>query len=132
MAEVASNIANLFAALGIAVGAISAGTVITTGVIVVGGMFLMAKAGEKIEDVVRTASERKKYNVCCCQGPSGNYINHFIMKKSKKEAEEAAKHYGNANGAELHAHNTKDNYPHFHPTRNGVKIPGVHFQFPSI
>ena len=47
MAEVASNIANLFAALGIAVGAISAGTVITTGVIVVGGMFLMAKQGKK-------------------------------------------------------------------------------------
>ena len=134
MTEVASNIANLFAAIGIAAGTISAGTVLTAGVILAGGIYLLAKAGEKIEDIKRTASKRQQYEICCCNliGPSGKFKNHFIMKKSRKEAEEAARHYGNANGVELHAHNTRDNYPHFHPTRDGNKIPGVHFQFPSI
>ncbi len=134
MAALAPNIASLFTALGIAVGSISGGTVLVGGVIVVGGIYLMAKAGEKVKDIAQTASKREQYEICCCNQVyrSGHYKNHFIMKKSRKEAEEAAKHYGNANGVELHPHNTKDKYPHFHPTRNGVKIPGVHFQFPSL
>ena len=53
------------------------------------------------------------------------------MKKSRKEAEEAAKHYPLSNGVIYHASNTTDKYPHFHPARNGVKIPGVHFCFPG-
>ena len=93
----------------------------------------MAKAGEKISDAARTASTRKQYEVCCCNqvGPSGFYKLHFIMKKSMKEAEESARHYNNVNGVEYHPSNTKDKFSHFHPTRNGVKIPGVHFQFPK-
>ena len=131
---IAPNIASLFAAIGVAVGSVSAGTVVVSGVVLIGGIYLMAKAGEKIQDIARTAATRQKYEVCCCNqvGPSGKFKNHFIMKSSKKEAEEAARHYGNANGVEYHPHNTKDKYPHFHPTRNGQKIPSVHFQFPSI
>ena len=130
---IAQNIASLFTAIGVAIGSVSSGTVIASGVILVGGIYLMAKAGEKIEEVVKTAAERKKYEVCCCSkvGPSGQFKNHFIMKSSRKEAEEAAKHYGNANGVEYHPHNKKDKYPHFHPTRDGKHIPGIHFQFPS-
>ena len=64
MTEVASNIANLFAAIGIAAGTISAGTVLTAGVILVGGIYLLAKAGEKIEDIKRTASKRQQYEIC--------------------------------------------------------------------
>ena len=80
---------------------------------------------------VRDHIENKKKNMCCCEGPSGKPKLHFIMKKSRKEAEEAALHYGNANGVVHHASNTHDNYPHFHPTRDGKKIPGVHFQYPG-
>jgi hypothetical protein len=69
---------------------------------------------------------------CCCgaRGPSGKSKVHFIPKRSRKEAEEAARHYANADGVEHHASNTTDNSPHFHPTKGGVKIPGVHFQHP--
>ena len=134
MSTIAPNIANLFTALGIAVGSVSGGTVLVTGVILVGGIYLMAKKGEKISDVAKTASIREQYEICCCNqvGPSGKFKNHFIMKSSRKEAEEAARHYGKANGVEFHPHNKVDKYPHFHPTKNGVKIPGVHFQFPSV
>ena len=79
------------------------------------------------------ASNQEKEEECCCNENVKKIIPkyHFIMKSNRKEAEEAARHYKNANGVELHPHNTKDNYPHFHPTRNGVKIPGAHFQFPG-
>jgi hypothetical protein len=55
---------------------------------------------------------------------------HCTLKSSRKDAEEAARHYANADGVEHHASNTTDGYSHFHPTRGGVKIPGVHFQYP--
>ena len=134
VAKIAPNIAQLFAAIGVAIGSVSGGTVIASGVLLIGGVFIVAKAGEKISEVVKTASSRKKYEICCCNqiGPSGLFKVHFIMKASRKEAEEAARHYKNANGVEFHPHNQKDPLPHFHPTRNGEKIPGVHFQFPYV
>ena len=55
MSTIAPNIANLFTALGIAVGSVSGGTVLVTGVILVGGIYLMAKKGEKISDVAKKA-----------------------------------------------------------------------------
>ena len=134
-APIAQNIANLFAAIGVTLGSIGpGGVVLVSGVVLVGGMYLMAKAGEKTEDVVKTATKRKRFEVCCCNliGPSGSIKMHFITKSSRKAAEEAARHYGNANGVEYHPHNKTDKFPHFHPTRNGVKIPGIHFQFPSF
>ena len=129
---IAPDIIKLFSAIGVTIGSVSGGTVIVTGVVLIGGIYLMAKAGEKISEVARTAASRKQYEVCCCNqvGPSGFFKLHFIMKASRKDAEQAARHYGNENGVEYHPSNTKDKYPHFHPTRNGVKIPGVHFQFP--
>ena len=92
------------------------------------------QVGDKIQidSKVRDFIDREKKNSCCCGlGPSGKYKVHFIMKANRKEAEEAARHYPGANGVEYHPTNTKDKYPHFHPTKNGVKIPGVHFQFPG-
>ena len=130
---IAPDIIKLFSAIGVTIGSVSGVTVKVTGVVLIGGIYLMAKAGEKISDVVKTAASRKRYDVCCCNqvGPSGFFKVHFIMKASRKDAEQAARHYLNANGVEYHPRNTIDKFPHFHPTRNGVKIPGVHFQFPG-
>ncbi|KAK8897683.1 hypothetical protein M9Y10_015647 [Tritrichomonas musculus] len=81
----------------------------------------------KVRDKIKEVEARQ----CCCGcGPSGLPKLHFIMKSSRKEAEEAARHYPGANGVLYHPTNTSDNFPHFHPTKNGIKIPGVHFQFP--
>ena len=109
------------------------GVVIGAGVLLVAGIYLYVKQGEKVADVAITAEKTKKQRGCCCNsiGPSGNYKLHFVMLPSRKKAEEAARHYPCANGAEYHASNTKDKFQHFHPTKNGVKIPGVHFQFPK-
>ena len=97
------------------------------------GYGAIEKVGEKVwvdakvGDIIIEEHDRQ----CCCGcGPSGLPKIHFIMKRSRKEAEEAARHYPGANGVEYHAHNMNDCYPHYHPTRNGKKIPGVHFQFP--
>ena len=54
MANVAPSLANLIAGAGLAVGAVSGGVVIATGIIVVGGILLMAKVGEKVSEVERT------------------------------------------------------------------------------
>lgn len=92
------------------------------------------KIGDKIQvdSAVSSFIEKEKANCCCCgYGPSGLPKVHFIMKSSRKEAEEAARHYPGADGVLYHPTNTKDKYPHFHPTKNGKKISGVHFQFPG-
>lgn len=95
---------------------------------------VVKKVGEeiKVDSAVNDFIKKEEKNSCCCGlGPSGKYKVHFIMKANRKEAEEAALHYGKANGVLYHPSNTKDRYPHFHPTRNGKKISGVHFQFPG-
>ena len=133
MATVAPSLANILAGAGLAVGAVSGGVVIATGIIVVGGILLMAKVGEKVSEVERTKTQREQFHVCCCNkvGPSGKYMCHNFNFSSRKEAEEAARHFQNANGVELHYHDTHGSSPHFHPTRNGAKIPGYHFCFPK-
>ena len=96
------------------------------------GIINKVKDGYQVDSAVKAHIDKKQNEMtCCCSaiGPSGKFKNHFIMCKSRKEAEDKARHYGNANGVELHTRNTKDSYPHFHPTRNGKKISGVHFQF---
>ena len=131
MANVAPSIANILAGAGLAVGTVSGGAVIATGIIVVGGILLMAKVGEKISEVERTKSQREQFHVCCCNkvGPSGKYMCHNFYFNSRKEAEEAARHFQNSNGVELHYHDTRGSSPHFHATRNGAKISGYHFYF---
>jgi len=124
----------LIAASGLTAAEISIdGEIIAAGILFIAGCYVAAKKGEKVKEIENSTSNREKYELCCCGrlGPSGKPCNHVIMKKSRKEAEEAAKHYKNANGAKLDAHNKTDKYPHYHPTRDGVKIPGIHFQFPD-
>ncbi|ORX84183.1 hypothetical protein BCR32DRAFT_277361 [Anaeromyces robustus] len=120
--------------LEIAEAIIEAGIVITTGLLAIGSCYVIAKKGEKVKDIEAAVSSTPESKKCCCGliGPSGAPYIHFVMKKSRKEAMEAALHYHNANGVELHPHNTKDKYPHYHPTRNGKKIPGIHIQFPKL
>ncbi|KAG4103576.1 hypothetical protein H8356DRAFT_1072577 [Neocallimastix lanati (nom. inval.)] len=127
------EIAEALSAAGFAIGSVSGGTVIAAGVVLIAGVYFIAKAGEKVKDIAVTAESMKKQKECCCNavGPSGKFKLHFIMLPSKKKAEEAARHYANANGVECHPSNTKDKFPHYHPTRNGKKIPGVHFQYPK-
>lgn len=94
---------------------------------------VVKKVGELVyvDARVRDKIQEEENRQCCCGcGPSGLPRLHFIMKSSRKEAEEAARHYPGANGVEYHPSNTKDSFPHYHPTKNGKKIPGVHFQFP--
>ena len=70
----------------------------------------MTKAEEKISDCANTSVSKIKYEICSCNkiGQSGLFKIHFILKPSKNEAEEAARHIGNANGAEYHSRNAKD------------------------
>ena len=83
-----------------------------------------------------SGSKNDNEEPCCCEykrDKNAYYRNHFIFKSSKKEAKEAALHYRGARGVMHHAHNSKDNYPHYHPTIDPaglIKIPGVHFQYP--
>lgn len=116
------------------------GLVIAGGLVLVAGVLYYVQKGDKVkEKTVTTEQEKEKFEPCCCgmmhcpgaRGPSGKFKLHFHMKKSRKEAEEAAKHYPGADGALHHATNVVDKYPHFHPTRKGAKIPGVHFQYPG-
>jgi hypothetical protein len=114
------------------VGVIAGGIVTVAGWIWlknVDGAYVFATVGEKLLELERTT----RLSHCCCGavGPSGKFKVHCILKSSRKEAEDAARHYANANGVEYHSGTASDSYPHFHPTRNGVKIPGVHFQFPG-
>ena len=124
MQNVASNLQPALAAAGLAAGVVSGGTVIAAGIVVVGGIFLFAKIGETVGEITRTMSKRKKYTVCCCNkvGPSGEYMCHNIQCKSRKEAEERARHFHNANGVIEHNR-------HFHAARNGEKISGYHFNY---
>ena len=124
MENVAPNIQQALAAAGLAAGAVSGGTVIATGIVIVGGILLFAKIGEKLNDISKDMSKRKKYTVCCCNkvGPSGEYMCHNFHFNSRKEAENAARHFQNSNG--VISHNR-----HFHAARNGVKISGYHFNY---
>ena len=119
-----TNVGEAIAAAGLTAGVVSGGTVVAGGIIVIGGLLLLAKIGEKIGDIQRTAAQRKQYTICCCNkvGPSGQYKCHNIMCKSRKDAEEKARHFHNANGVVLHS-------GHFHATRDGKKISGYHFCF---
>ena len=122
MANVSPEIATELAAAGVAVGAVGGGAVIATGVIILGGIYLVAKIGETIKEVAESKSQRQQYTVCCCNkvGPSGKYMCHNILFKSRKDAEEAARHFQNSNGVIQHS-------GHFHAARNGKKISGYHF-----
>ena len=124
MASVAPEIGEAIAAAGLAVGAVSGGAVIATGIIVLGGIFLFAKVGEKISEVAETKSKRKQYHVCCCNkvGPSGKYMCHNFRFNSRKEAAEAARHFQNSNGVIEHT-------GHFHAARGEKKIAGYHFLY---
>lgn len=124
MSDVAPEVAEAIVASGLAVGAVSGGAVVVTGIIVVGGILLFAKIGEKIRDIAQSTSNRKKYTVCCCNkvGPSGKYMCHNIQCKSRKDAEQKARNLHNANGVIEHS-------GHFHAARNGEKIPGYHFNY---
>jgi hypothetical protein len=79
-------------------------------------------------------NDNNEEQCCCGEGRSTLPIRlHFIKKKSRKEAYEAARHFPGSHGVMYHPHNTKDNLPHFHPTydyEGSKKIPGIHFQFP--
>ena len=124
MSNVAPAVWEAIVASGLAVGAVSGGAVVATGIIAVGGILLIAKIGEKIGDIAKSMSQRKKYTICCSNkvGPSGEYMCHNIQCKSRKEAEEKARHFQNANGVIEHS-------GHFHAARNGVKISGYHFNY---
>ena len=124
MSNVAPEVAEAIAAAGLTAGVVSGGAVVVGGIIVVGGLFLLSKLGETIGEIQKTASKRKQYTVCCCNkiGPSGQYMCHNIRCKSRKEAEEKARHFHNANGTVLHN-------GHYHATRDGKKISGYHFCF---
>ena len=71
---IAPDIIKLFSAIGVTIGSVSGGTVIVTGVVLIGGIYLMAKAGEKISDVVKTKASRKQYDVCCCKSSRSKWI----------------------------------------------------------
>ena len=59
---------------------VNGGIVIISGVILIEGVYLITKEGEKIEEVARTASQRKKDEVCYYNPINGRFRNHFIMK----------------------------------------------------
>jgi hypothetical protein len=103
------------------------GIVVAEGFVVFCGMAVLAFVGEKLLDSLT----RKNDSKCCCglQGPSGKFKQHFILKANRKEAEEAARHYPGANGVEHHTGTDGHVRPHFHPTKDGKKIPGVHFEY---
>ena len=86
MSNVAPAVGEAIVASGLAVGAVSGGAVVATGIIAVGGILLIAKIGEKIGDIAKSMSQRKKYTICCCNkvGPSGEYMCHNIQCKSRK------------------------------------------------
>lgn len=100
------------------------------------GMAAISQLGQKGEGEKVKIGELGKFNFeeeCCCgQRPKCERL-FFIKMKSKKEAYEAALHYRGSHGVMYHAHNSTDNFPHYHPTydyEGKKKIPGVHFQFP--
>lgn len=119
------------------------GLVIAGGLILVAGILYYVHKGDVVEEtkVRQPTKDKERFEPCCCgmmhrssdRGPSGKFKVHFIMKNSRKEAEEAARHYGGADGVEHHPSNTHehDKYPHYHPTKNGQKISGIHFQYPK-
>ena len=111
-----------------------AGICTTAGFLSISGKDYYVQKGESKETVEEHAKNGEDDVIPCCCGKwvkRSEFRRHFIFKEGRKEAEEAARHYENANGAELHYHNTTDPFPHFHPTRNGVKIHGgTHFLFP--
>ena len=96
------------------------------------GVAMVGAAVEASKSISKNISQNE--DNCCCEGGRNILPRlHFIKKKSRKEAYEAARHYPGSNGVMYHPHNTSDNLPHFHPTYDyggKRKIPGIHFQFP--
>ena len=124
---IAPAIAELFKAIGLTIGAVNGGVVIAAGIVLVGGIYYMAKKGEKIKDIEKTKTKRKQYYVCCCNKicGSGEYMRHNIMSSSRKKTEDRARHFQFVK----HYHDKLGGPPHFHPTKNGVKISGYHFHY---
>jgi hypothetical protein len=102
--------------------------VIADGLLWVAGVAVLAFAGEKVAEI----AGREKDSECCCgaRGPSGKPKQHFILKNSRKEALEAALHYGPADSVIPHSGYAQGVLPHFHPAKGGVKIVGApHFEY---
>jgi hypothetical protein len=111
-----------------AVPAITEGAlVIVEGILWCTGVAVAAFVGEKVADV----ATRENDSTCCCglRGPSGKFKQHFILKSSRKKAEDAARNYPGADSVEHHTGTAQGVRPHFHPVKDGVKIPGVHFEY---
>jgi hypothetical protein len=107
--------------------AVKGAEVIVEGLLMLCGIATLAFKGEKLDEIENRAGDSD----CCCgvRGPSGKFKQHFILKNSRKAAEEAARHYPGADGAEHHTGTDADVRPHFHPTKDGEKIPGIHFEY---
>jgi hypothetical protein len=105
-------------ALAAAAGA--AGEVLVEGLIWLCGIATLAVVGEKVAEI----SVRKADSDFCCgfRRPSGKFNRHFILKKTRKEAEEVALHCPGADGAEHHTGTDADVRPHFHPTMEGTRF----------
>jgi hypothetical protein len=114
-------------ALAPAPAAVAGAEVIAEGILYLCGIATIALVGEKVADI----SSQTNDSDCCCgvRGPSGKFKQHFILKGSRKAAEEAARHYPGADGATHHTGTPSDVRPHFHPTKGGEKIHGVHFEY---
>ena len=124
---------------------------------VAGGFAASRLPNRTYDDMIREFNEQQKMNdeMCnnlanvlrpknrnsqpCCCGNINQCIrprNVFILKSTKKEAYETARHWPGARGVSHHYHNTYpgDNKPHYHPTfdEEGKKhIPGIHIRYPK-
>ena len=111
---------------------------VRVGLMALAGLAAVGHVAEISKNDVGEKKFEKDDTPCCCEYKKGEhsrplFYQHFIFKSSRKEAKEAALHYPHARGVMHHAHNSKEKYPHFHPTidpAGKVKIPGVHFQYP--
>ena len=81
---------------------------------------------------------KNRNSLPCCCGNINQCIrlrNVFILKSTKKEAYETARHWPGARGVDHHFRNNYpgDNFPHYHPTydpEGEEHIPGIHIQYP--
>ena len=116
-----------------------AGICIVAGFALIGGVYYFIEQGREKAAVEKLVASGKEDSVACCCDPSKpipahvqHWRNHFVMCPNRKTAHDKARHHPGANEEpELHAHNTVDRFPHFHPKRDGKKIPGIHYQFPK-
>lgn len=136
------------------------GIVVTGGYAVYRGIVYLLEKGTNANAlaqggaIAKAEEEKNDIRECCCGNattgfhynmlPNGHWKQHFVMCKSRKDAEEKATNYPGSQGALYHTctkdkkGNIIDPRPHFHPCKrlpNGQldekngKIPSVHFCF---